>query len=318
MPLAMPEISVIAHRGASGYLPEHTLAAKALAYAMGADYLEQDVVATRDDTLVVLHDIHLDRISDVATVYPERARADGRWYVRDFDYGELRQLRLSERFDADGRAVFPGRYPVRTGYFRLHTLSDELEFVARLNAATGRRTGVYPELKRPAWHRAEGFDMAPPLLALLDRFGYASRSAPAFVQCFDPAELERIRHELGSGLRLVQLIGENDWRESGVDYDALRTPAGLRRLAQTVDGIGPWLPQCYTTAEGAPRPSGLVAAAHAEGLVVHPYTVRADALPPGFADHDALVTFAALDLSVDGLFTDFPDCTRRALEHIRT
>ena len=312
----MHEVEVIAHRGASGYLPEHTLAAKALAYAMGADYLEQDVVATRDDVLVVLHDIHLDRVSDVAALYPGRARPDGRWYVRDFDFGELEALRLSERFDADGRAVYPGRYPVHSGQFRLHTLSDELEFVAAMNAATGLRAGIYPEIKRPAWHRAEGIDIAPQLLATLDRFGYATRDSAARVQCFDPAELERIRHELGCDLFLVQLIGENSWAESGADYDALQTPEGLRRLARTIDGIGPWLPHCYTLADGEPRPSGLVASAHAAGLAVHPYTVRADSLPAGFADHDHLVAFAAVELAVDGLFTDFPDLTRRVLARL--
>lgn len=314
----MHEVIVIAHRGASGYLPEHTLAAKALAYAMGADYLEQDVVATRDDVLVVLHDIHLDRISDVATRYPNRARADGRWYVRDFDFAELEHLRLSERFDADGAAVFPGRYPVHSGVFRLHTLADELEFVAAMNAATGRQVGIYPEIKRPAWHRAHGIDIAPLLLQALGRFGYATRESPAHVQCFDPAELDRIRHELDSDLKLVQLIGENAWGEAEVDYGRLRAPAGLSRLAKTVDGIGPWLPHCYELKATVPRPSGLVAAAHGAGLVVHPYTVRADSLPPGFASHDELVAFAAMDLAVDGLFTDFPDLTRRVLGRVQS
>ena len=102
---------IIAHRGASGYLPEHTLPAKALAYAMGADFLEQDVVATRDDQLVVMHDIYLDRVTDVATRYPDRIRADRRFYVRDFDLGELKQLDVWERANADGSAVYPGRFP---------------------------------------------------------------------------------------------------------------------------------------------------------------------------------------------------------------
>ena len=101
--------AVIAHRGASGYLPEHTLPAKALAYAMGADFLEQDVVATRDDILVVLHDIHLDRVTDVAAQFPNRARADGRFYVRDFDFAEIRTLKVTERLDDEGQPVYPGR-----------------------------------------------------------------------------------------------------------------------------------------------------------------------------------------------------------------
>lgn len=309
-------VQVIAHRGASGYLPEHTLAAKALAFAMGADFLEQDVVATRDDVLVVLHDVHVDRVSNVAEVFPHRARADGRYYVRDFDFVELKVLALSERFEADGRAVYPARYPVRSGDFRIHSLDDELGFVRALNEATGREVGIYPEIKRPAWHKAEGIDIAPPMLGLLARHGYTDRRSRAYLQCFDPDELRRVRLELRSELRLVQLIGDNSWQESAADYDELRTPQALQRLSEIVDGIGPWLPQCYILKNGEPRPSSLVAAAHDAGLAVHPYTVRADSLPEGFASHDALVGFCRDVLCVEGLFTDFPDLTRRALEAV--
>jgi glycerophosphoryl diester phosphodiesterase len=310
------KILVIAHRGASGYLPEHTLAAKTLAFAMGADYLEQDVVATRDDKLVILHDVHLDRVSDVAARFPGRARADGRYYVRDFDLDELRRLQLSERFDESGQPVFPGRYPVHSGDFRIHTLEEELELVAALVSATGRGAGVYPEIKRPAWHRREGIDIAPLLLSALDRYGYRGRDDPAYLQCFDPAELRRIRDELGSELKLIQLIGDNSWGESDADYDRLRRPETLRQLARVVDGIGPWLPQCFVMAAGRPQASGLVAAAQRAGLAVHPYTVRADSLPEGFGTHDDLVRFCADQLGVDGLFSDFPDLTRRAIDTV--
>ncbi len=314
--MSSKSIAVIAHRGASGYLPEHTLAAKALAFAMGADFLEQDVVASRDDELVVLHDVHLDRVSDVAAVFPGRSRPDGRYYVRDFELAELRRLRASERFDETGRAVYPGRYPVSCGEFRFHTLEEELELLAELNGATGRTTGIYPEIKRPAWHRAEGIDIAPRLLTVLERFGYSGRGSRAYVQCFDPNELERIRRSLGSSLRLVQLIGDNSWQEADTDYVRLQTAESLGRLAALVDGIGPWLPQCYELGSGSPRPTGLVAAAQRVGLVVHPYTVRSDSLPEGFSSHDELIRFCAGTLRVDGLFTDFPDLTRRALEAV--
>ena len=110
----MSLFAVIAHRGASGYLPEHTMPAKAMAYAMDADYLEQDVVATRDDQLVVLHDIHLDRVTDVAARFPDRNRGDGRYYVRDFDLDEIRGLNVTERLSASGEAVYPGRFFLRT------------------------------------------------------------------------------------------------------------------------------------------------------------------------------------------------------------
>jgi len=108
---AVAEPLVIAHRGASGYLPEHTLAAKALAHGQGADYLEQDVVLTADDVPIVLHDIHLDSTTDVADRFPDRARPDGRWYAVDFSLAEVRQLAVGERLGRDGTAAFPGRFP---------------------------------------------------------------------------------------------------------------------------------------------------------------------------------------------------------------
>ncbi|MCH8116740.1 MAG: glycerophosphodiester phosphodiesterase [Proteobacteria bacterium] len=310
---------IIAHRGASAYLPEHTLPAKALAYAMGADFLEQDVVATRDDELVVLHDIYLDRVTDVATRYPDRRRPDRRYYVRDFDLEEVKALNVWERVKADGNAVFPGRFPVRSGHFRIHTLDEELTLIRSLNETTGGTTGIYPEIKRPAWHREEGVDIAPLFLSVLDKFDYRNRDDNVYVQCFDAGELERLRHDLGCKMKLIQLIGENTWGEAQTDYEALRTDAGLRQLAQTVDGIGPWTRQLYELGHGAGAPvsTGMVMAAQKLGLAVHPYTFRADDLPPGFATFEELVSFFVGDLAVDGLFTDFPDRARKILTDLR-
>lgn len=307
---------VIAHRGASGYLPEHTLEAKALAYGQGADYLEQDVVATRDDQLVVLHDIHLDRVTDVAERFPGRHRPDGRYYVRDFELAELQLLNVHERRNPDGSAVYPGRFPTRSGRFRIATLAQELALIRGLNAATGRTVGIYPEIKRPAWHRAEGIDLARRLLPLLESCGYRERADPVYLQCFDAGELRRLREELGCDLKLVQLLGENDWQESATDFEALRSPAGLRELARTVDGIGPWVGQLYTMAaiDGQPISSGLASEARKAGLAVHPYTFRADALAPGFATFEAMLGWFVDGLKVDGLFTDFPDRARRIVD----
>ncbi|MGH8194724.1 MAG: glycerophosphodiester phosphodiesterase [Woeseiaceae bacterium] len=308
---------IIAHRGASGYLPEHTLEAKALAYGLGAHYLEQDVVATRDDRLVVLHDIHLDRVTDVAARFPTRHRQDRRYYARDFDLAELQTLTIHERRTADGtNAVYPGRFPTATGHFRIPTLSDEIEMILGLNASTGRTVGLYPEIKRPAWHREEGVDVGALLLAALDEYGFSRRADPVYVQCFDPAELRRIRGDLGSDLRLIQLIGENAWSESDADYEWLRSAEGLAQLSEIVDGIGPWLNHLYTLAEidGQPVSSGLVSAAHAAHLEVHAYTFRADEIPVGFAAFGELVQWFVTALCIDGLFTDFPDRVRLALE----
>ena len=138
---------VIAHRGASGYLPEHTLPSKALAYQQGADYLEQDLVMTKDDRLIVLHDHFLDRVTDVAEKFPGRARADGRFYAIDFTLAEIKSLKFTEGFDIkDGEkvAVYPLRFPLWASDFRIHTFEEELEFIQGLNKTMKRNVGIYP------------------------------------------------------------------------------------------------------------------------------------------------------------------------------
>lgn len=276
---------------------------------MGADYLEQDIVATSDDELVVLHDIHLDRVSDVARLFPGRARADGRYYVRDFTLPEIRKLKVNERVNADGSPVYPGRFSSADEEFRIHTFAEELQFTADMEAAAGRPVGVYPEIKRPRWHQQQGFDITPAVLGVLKEFNYTSHDAPAYLQCFDAQELRRIRGPLGCELKLVQLIADNAWQEAPGNFDALRSTRGLQRLAKTVDGIGPWIPQLYRYRKNddSARDSGLVGRAHAAGLCVHPYTARSDDLPVGFATMTELFDFLIDDLNVDGLFTDFPD-----------
>ena len=187
---AAPPI-VIAHRGASGYLPEHTLAAKALAHGMGADYLEQDVVLTKDDVPVVLHDIHLDTVTNVAEVFPDRKRDDGRYYAIDLTLAEVKQLRATERVDAKTkRPVFPTRFPPHLSYFTVPTLAEELELIQGLNTSSGREAGIYTEIKSPAWHRSEGKDISKIVLGVLDHYGYREASDLAYLQCFDVAENE--------------------------------------------------------------------------------------------------------------------------------
>jgi glycerophosphoryl diester phosphodiesterase len=306
---------VIAHRGASGYLPEHTLPAKALAYAMGADYLEQDIVATRDNALVVLHDIHLDRVSDVAHRFPGRCRRDGRFYVRDFDLSEIKGLAVRERVKPDESPVYPTRFKESEDVFRVHTFAEELEFIRSLVAAHGRQVGIYPEIKRPEWHCAEGVDITPDFLRTLADYGYTEHSDPVYIQCFDAAELRRIRHEFGCRMKLVQLIAEDSWGESATRYAPLRTQKGLERLAKTVDAIGPWLKRAYRLRkrDGRLTPSGLVKRAHLVGLAVHPYTFRADELPMGFDTFDDLLAYFIDELAIDGFFTDFPDLALKFL-----
>ena len=310
---------VIAHRGASGYLPEHTLAAKALAHGQGADYLEQDLVLSRDGVPIVLHDIHLDTVTDVARRFPERKRSDGRYYVLDFTVAELKQLQVSERFNpATGRAVFPRRFPLARASFQLSTLEEELQLIQGLNQSTGRIAGIYPELKQPSWHRAQGVDLTREVLPILERYGYARREAPCFVQCFELTEIRRLRGELGWVGRLVMLIEASPTGDDGTDYEALCRPPGLRTLASLVDGIGPPVSRIITwSAGGSTSLTSLVADAHQAGLLVHPYTLRLDQLPDGCASADDLHHALFHDAGVDGAFTDFPDMTAAWLKRAR-
>lgn len=307
---------VIAHRGASGYLPEHTLEAAAYAHALGADYVEQDVVMAKDGTLVVLHDIHLETTTDVAARFPDRKRADGRFYALDFSWDELRSLRVVERFNpSTGEVVFGRRFPGKTGSFRLCTLEEQIVMLQGLNRSTGRSTGLYVEFKDPAFHTKEGRDIGAALLAVLSRHGYEDAEDSVFVQCFDPQALERLRTQLGTRLKLVQLLGDNAWGESAADYTAMLTPAGLKRIASYAQGIGPHLGQVIAggNAGGPPAPTALVKDAHAVGLLVHPYTFRADALPAGIPDLATLLNLFIRGAGIDGFFIDQPDHGVRAV-----
>jgi glycerophosphoryl diester phosphodiesterase len=296
---------VIAHRGASGYLPEHTAEAKALAYGQGADYLEQDVVATRDGELLVLHDIYLERVTDVAERFPARRRENGHYYAVDFELTEVRALRVGERRAPDGsKALYGGRFPVGRGRFRISTLAEEIELVQGLNAATGRHVGIYPEIKEPSWHRQHGIDLSRLLLEQLALYGYRGADDPVFVQCFDAAELKRLRAQFSTRLRLVQLV------DTGPEHAALLEPAGLGAIGEYADAIGP--PLLSLVDPRSPRPTKLLASAargyaRDAGLAVHPYTFRRERLAPFAANLEEMLALYLRDIEPDGLFCDFPD-----------
>ena len=293
---------VIAHRGASGYLPEHTLAAKALAFGMQADYVEQDVVITRDGQPIVLHDIHLDTVTDVARKFPDRDRDDGRYYAIDFSLAEIKQLRVHERVaPKTHKPVFGQRFPVNESLFQIPSLAEELQLVQGMNRTMRRRVGVYPEIKLPAWHRRQGQDISGIVLNVLKRFGYEEDSDPVYVQCFDANELKRIRVEIGSHLKLVQLLRDDCETET-------YSKASLRAIAEYADGIGPPLTCVVTTADDqSPQITSVVDLAHQYGLFVHPYTFRADAMPDYAENFHDLHKIFFKRAGVDGIFTDFPD-----------
>lgn len=283
----------IAHRGASGYVPEHTREAKVMAHAQGAEFIEQDVVLSKDDVPVVLHDIHLDTTSDVATRFPDRKRADGRYYALDFTLAELRQLSMHERLDhKTGKQAYSKRFPATTGGFRILTLDEELELIAGLNHSTGRVAGIYPEIKKPEWHRQEGHDISPIVLRVLAKHGYTSKEHACYLQCFEYEEVKRLRNELGWTGKLIFLTGA----EVKID---------LAELAKVVDGIGPSIGGIVS----GKTVTDLASRAHAHGLEVHPYTLRVDDLPKDIATPEELMRLLFDEAKVDALFTDFPGVT---------
>ena len=334
VPRAAEEKIVIAHRGASGYLPEHSLPGKAMAFAMGADYIEQDLVMTRDDRLVVLHDLYLDSVTDVARVFPDRQRKDGRFYVIDFTLDEIRQLTMWERVvirSGQTRPKYPARFPHGKSSFRVSTFEEEIELIQGLNRSTGRNVGLYPEIKSPGFHRQEGRDISRSVLGVLRTYGYTSRQDQIYLQCFDPRELQRLHDDLlpamGMDLKLVQLIAETRWRMTLVekdgqtvpyDYDWMKAPGAMAKIAAYADGIGPWFPMVVSEASIRDDVvfTGMVKEAHAAGLVVHPYTFRAEAsqVPHYAADFEDLLDIFLFQAGADGVFTDFPD---RAVDFLR-
>jgi len=313
-PLASEPV-IIAHRGASGYLPEHTFEAKALAHGMGAHYLEQDLVLSKDGVPMVLHDLHLDTVSDVAERFPGRQRDDGRFYAIDFTAEEIGSLSVSERFHhATREPRYPGRYPVGPTTMRLRTFEETLDFVAGLKRSTGRQVGIYPEIKKASWHREEGQDIARIVVEILHRHGYRTKEDPCYLQCFEFSEVRRLREELGWEGRLIQLVGGGATGDDGTDFARFRTPEGLAELAPWVDGIGPSISTLIVGSSPEDRRlTPLAAEARRLGLAVHPYTVRADDLPRTVSSLDDLHHVLFEELKVDGVFTDFPDLTAEFL-----
>lgn len=311
---------VVAHRGASGYLPEHTLQAKAMAYAMGADYIEQDVVLTADDQLIVLHDITLDRTTDVAEQFPQRAREDGRYYAIDFTLAEIRQLNASESFrlrDGEKQQSYSNRFPLGASSFRVPTLAEEIELIQGLNKSTGRNVGIYPEVKGPEFHREEGKDISTLLVEMLKAYGYTSKQDKVFLQTFSFEELKIIHDEIlpaaGIELNLVQLVGNEE------SYHWMFDAEGMATLAQYADGFGPdkSLIVSQESTSTNIKISNLVKLAHNNGLQVHPYTFRLDPgqVPDYAQSFEAMLELFYFDADVDGVFTDFPD---RAADYLKS
>ena len=315
---------VVAHRGASGYLPEHTLEAKALAFGQGADYLEQDIVMTKDDQLLVLHGLVLDNVTDVATRFPGRAREDGHFYAIDFTLAEIKSLNVTNWFHfVDGKPtpVFKNRFPIFKSVFHMHTFEEEIEFIQGLNFSTEKNIGIFPEIKAPWFHLKEGKDITAKVLSVLKKYGYTSKNDNIYLQCFDFNEIKRIRTKLGPTLgvdvKLVQLIAYTDWNETqekvngewvNYNYDWMFEPAGIKTISQYADAISPDYHMLLNNSKNKPvTTTGLTAIAHANHLQVIPYSVLSDRLPLYVKTVDQLYQLLYENEKVDGLFTDFPD-----------
>lgn len=294
---------VVAHRGASGYLPEHTMEAKAMAYAMNPDYIEQDLVLSKDNVPIVIHDVYLDDVTNVAQLFSDRKREDGRYYVIDFTFDELQQLKVTERFDPKtGKQYYPQRFPKGKGNFKLHSLQEEIELIQGLNYSTGKNIGIYPEIKNPEFHHKNGKDIAKIVLEILSNYGYTTKEDKCIFQCFDAKELERVRKELKSELFLVQLI---EFPEETKE---------LKHFASYADGLGPWYTQILDEKVNDKwKFTSLVTEAHELGLKVHPYTFRVDQLKE-FSSFDEMMQVLLFEANVDGGFTDFPDKMKDFLE----
>lgn len=309
-------VTVFAHRGASGYRPEHTIEAYRLAIEMGADVIEPDLVSTRDGVLVARHENEISGTTDVAD-HPELADrrttkvVDGvivtGWFTEDLTLAELRTLHARERLPAvrPGNTLYDGLYPVPT--------FDEILDLARIEAVRrGRVIAVAPETKHPSYFAALGLDLTPPLLVSLARVGWTGPDAPVAVQSFEPGNLRELRRLVD--VPLVQLTG------ASADHAPLLTPAGLREVSTYATWLGPEknqvLPRDAANAIGAP--SSLVADAHAAGLKVVVYTVRAEPqFLPSNVDVDRELD-ALVAAGVDGIFADQPDLALASVERART
>lgn len=318
---------VIAHRGASGYRPEHTLESYALAIEQGADFIEPDLVATKDGALIARHEPLLDDTTDVK-LRPEFADrrttriVDGLsvegFFASDFTLAEIKQLRAMQSN--------PARSKEHDGRFEIPTFEEILQLRERESRRRGRAIGVYPETKHPSFHLELGLPLEDRLLDALKRHGLDAADAPVFIQSFESANLQYLRAK--TRVQLVQLLDDR-----ALEYDTSGTrivrvsipqfgddrggipPQSLEDIAKYADAIGPWKRQILRDiGQPALLPTQLIQQAHAAKLRVHTYTFRSEpaTLAPEYRGDPLAEYRVFFDLGVDGVFSDFPDVALRA------
>ena len=334
---------VIGHRGAAGYLPDHTLESYALAVELGADYIEPDLVATRDGHLIARHEPNIIATTDVASrpEFASRRRTvmvdgvpDTGFFASDFTLAEIRTLRAIQPL-AERPQQFNGR-------FRIPTLEEVIALAKRKSQEQGRTIGIYPETKHPTYHQQIGLPLEGRLIDALRKAGWNRKGAPVFIQSFEQANLKQLRTM--TPLPLIQLIDADDvnadgslafnapfdrpydWTFSGDPvllartFGYLVTDAGLREVATYADGIGPWKRYIVSTvAAGLPGPgeasrtllppTDVIARAHGLGLLVHTWTFRNEQrrLASDYAGNPVEEYLQFYRLGIDGVFSDFAD-----------
>ncbi|MBW4616739.1 MAG: phytase [Desmonostoc vinosum HA7617-LM4] len=336
---------VIGHRGASGELPEHTLGSYKLAIARGADFIEPDLVSTKDGVLIARHEPNLIATTDVATrlEFADRkttkivdGKAEEGFFASDFTLAEIKTL----------RAIMPQsfRTQIFNGVYEIPTFEEVIELVKQIEKDTGRKIGIYPETKHPTYHDDLGLSLEEPLLATLEKTKFTDPSR-IFIQSFETSNLKELNEK--TDIPLVQLLDAFDVNLDGSlqevspydfvvngdtrTYADLRTPEGLEEIATYADGIGPWKRMIVSVkgvdqdGDGAAddvngdgtvndtdktltEPTSLVKDAHAAGLLVHPYTFRNEAsyLAADYNNNPEAEFKQFIQLGVDGYFTDFP------------
>jgi glycerophosphoryl diester phosphodiesterase len=301
--IASSRPTIIAHRGASGHRPEHTLEGYRLAVEMGADFVEPDLVATKDGVLIARHENDISGTTDVADRFPDRKQTktiDGQsitgYFTEDFTLAEIKTLRARERLAFRSHAY--------DGQFHIPTFDEVIALAKDLGTRRGRPVGIYPETKHPTYFRSITLPLEPPLLASLTKAGLNSREAPVFIQSFEQANLRELRQQ--TKVRLVQLVAT----------PALISDAGLKDIASYADGIGAEkrlvIPVNGDGTLGTP--TDLIGRAHARGLFVHIWTIRVEKefLPAAYHGRAEAEFEQFRQLGVDGVFTDFPDVGVRA------
>jgi glycerophosphoryl diester phosphodiesterase len=327
---------VIGHRGAPGYLPDHTLQGYALAIRMGADYIEPDLVATKDGHLIARHEPNITGTTDVAD-HPEFAdrfttkNVDGfdesGWFASDFTLREIKTL--------GAKQPFPERSHKFDGKFEIPTLQEVIDLAKRKSRSSHRRIGIYPETKHPTYHQGLGLPLEARLVDVLARNGLNTPNAPVFIQSFEQANLKQLNTM--TPVRLVQLVDANDtdaqgnptyappfdrpfdWTVSGRPdlYSYFATDAGLAEIKTYADGIGPWKVYIVGTFNNSiVKTTDLIDRAHAHGLLIHTWTFRSEPfrLATQYGGDPINEYLQFYELGIDGVFSDFPDHAFEARE----